>query len=268
MKKPEPKQELARKPQGPVSSVPAYLQRTVGQKAEGFEEMESGDMTLPRLAICQALTPQRQRSDPKYIQGLEEGQIFNTITDEVYADSVKIVPLLFFKNRILFRDKDKGGGILCRSDDCKTGVGEPGGDCHRCPFAQFGSARGGSGKGTACNEFHNYPALVVGQDGSINPSGLVVLSFKSTSIPIAKNWNSKMRLRGTDMYGGVYEVSTALEKKSEGSWYSPVIKNAGFVTEATLHQAREAHKAMAELRAAGRLRQDVEGLDREPGEEG
>jgi len=38
----------------------------------------------------------------------------------------------------------------CSSDDTITGVGSPGGLCATCPFAQFGSARDGAGKGQAC----------------------------------------------------------------------------------------------------------------------
>jgi hypothetical protein len=40
----------------------------------------------------------------------------------------------------------------CYSVDGLTGIGNPGGDCNTCPFAQFGTAQGGRGKGQACSK--------------------------------------------------------------------------------------------------------------------
>ena len=82
------KQELEKvKPSdvGKITAVPDYLKREQGQAAAGTENMERQDMTLPRLGLCQALTPQRQKADPKYIYGLEEGDFFNTISEDVRA---------------------------------------------------------------------------------------------------------------------------------------------------------------------------------------
>jgi len=43
----------------------------------------------------------------------------------------------------------------CASNDCITGIGNPGGACEKCPFNQFGSATkgdGSMGRGKACKE--------------------------------------------------------------------------------------------------------------------
>lgn len=53
---------------------------------------------------------------------------------------------------------DEGGGSQppdCSSTDCITGVGKPGGDCAKCPFAQFGSAmkNGVAQAGQACGQY-------------------------------------------------------------------------------------------------------------------
>src|SRR5271169_762810 len=150
---------------GALTEVPKYLQREAGTPAAGFEEVQSGDMTVPQMRLCQSLTPQRDKQESKYIPGLDEGSYFNTVTGENYGDTVKIVPLMFFKNRVYFQDKKQGGGILCRSDDMKTGSvergdhedgGTFGGSCATCPMAQFGTAKGGEGKGKACTEFYNF----------------------------------------------------------------------------------------------------------------
>src|SRR5438132_1612945 len=133
--------EITKREPGALSDVPDYLRRKGDGPPLGLENLERNDMTLPRLGLCQSLTPQRIKSDPKYIAGLEEGEFFNTITREVYGNRVRLVPLLFYKTRILFGPKDEGGGLRCQSFDNLIGIGTPGGTCLTCPLSQFGSAR-------------------------------------------------------------------------------------------------------------------------------
>lgn len=246
-----------------IEKVPEYLRVPQGQVAPGFEEFEQSDVTLPRLSICQALTPQRSKAEPSYIEGLDEGDIFNSIMQHNYGSKVKIIPLLYFKVRLRFKPMDDGGGILCRSNDCKTGVGDPGGACLTCQFSQFGSARGGEGKGTDCSLIYNFPVLVANEEGRFTPESLAVLSLKSTGIPAAKEWITKISLRRTVMFGGIYDLSAKLKNEGNLKWYVPVIENAGFVSEQLMHDAELAYKAMRSLRDQGRLHvdEDAEAAD-------
>ena len=41
-------------------------------------------MQIPFIGIIQALSPQLQKDDPLYIKGAEQGDIFNTVTQEIY----------------------------------------------------------------------------------------------------------------------------------------------------------------------------------------
>ena len=62
---------------------------------------------------------------------------------------------------------DEGGGSAppdCSSNDCLTGMGDPGGDCTQCPLSQFGTAK--KGKGQACSLRH---VLFVMQPEAILP---------------------------------------------------------------------------------------------------
>src|SRR5262249_37088660 len=136
--------------------IPEWLVRPAGEAPAGIEEMGRQDMTLPPLGVCPAPSPPCLPRDPEYIDGPGQGRCFNTITKENYGGRVQLVPLLFYKTRILFGPMDEGGGLRCSSQDNLIGIGEPGGTCVKCPLSQFGSARNGEGKGTACNQFFNY----------------------------------------------------------------------------------------------------------------
>lgn len=254
---------IEKRDRGALAEIPEYLRRADGEPPMGLENLERSDMTLPRLGLCQSLTPQRIKSDPKYISGLDEGSFFNTITREVYGETVRLVPLLFYKTRILFGPMDEGGGLRCQSPDNLIGIGEPGGTCIRCPFSQFGSARNGEGKGTACNQFFNYAALIVEDGGGVTPEGLLVFSLKSSALKVAKDWNALIRIRNLDIFAGVYEVKSVERKNDVGRWYEPVINPAGNVTRETYESAKVAYAAVAELNRAGKLRHDVSDLNPE-----
>src|SRR5882672_7505944 len=218
---------ITKRDAGALAEVPEYLRRPPGQGAAGFDEVE----------------------------------YFNTLTGENYGNLVQIVPLLFFKNRIYFRSKDEGGGILCRSDDMKHGIGDPGGECAKCPLNRFGTAKNGKGKGKACTEFYNFPSLIVAEDGRVHPEGMVVASFKSSGVPAAKDWLAKMRLRQIDMFGGVYSLSSKKKKFPEGTAFVTNVDPAGNVSLETYQGAKQAHEAMASLRRLGRLQVDVADLE-------
>lgn len=49
------------------------------------EDQIEGQPRIPRLAIAQGLSPQLQRNNPKYIPELKLGELFNTLTREVYG---------------------------------------------------------------------------------------------------------------------------------------------------------------------------------------
>src|SRR5271154_3374242 len=137
---PEPRsltrRESAAVPARPMDGRPEYLAQ-LGAEITGFENMGQQDMTLPRLGLCQALSPQRKKSDPKFISDLEEGMFFNTITQHVYGSKLRVAPLLFYRSQIFFNPIDQGGGIRCQAPDGKVGWGDPGGECARCPYQGF-----------------------------------------------------------------------------------------------------------------------------------
>jgi hypothetical protein len=248
-----------------VVAITAPLPRT--WPVEGFENMGSEDVTQPRLMLAQSMTPQRKKEDPKYIKGLEEGQFFNSVTEEVYGEKVKISPVMFFKQNLLLGDIDEGGGLLCRATDGKHGVGVPGGECSKCPKLQWLND-----SPPECTLFHNYAALVIPPSGVVSLDCLVIVSMKSTNLKLAKDWNSLMRLRQDEnrqqlpMYRGIYELESQSRSEGKYSWYVAVPKNAGMhkLGSAAGEACRSGYMAVREMYAAGKLAFEVETLADDP----
>ena len=95
----------------------------------------------------------------------------------------------------------KGGGGSppdCSSLDMQVGVGHPGGDCSRCPFAQFGSAvrdDGSEGRGQACRSIRALylllpnsvlPMVVPIPPSSLKPVRSYFLRLSSQAVPYHK----------------------------------------------------------------------------------
>src|SRR6266567_576475 len=139
--------------------VPEYLVLPPGSERPGFEEMEQSDIIMPRLALCQSGTPQRKKSEEKYIEGLDEAMYFNTITRKIYGEKIIVVPLMFFTSRILFGE-NMGDPLPCQALDGKTGIGNPGGACIQCPLKEFGTSKKQGSKAPACTKLYNYAVLV------------------------------------------------------------------------------------------------------------
>lgn len=258
-----------------LQQAPDYLNQLAASGMiggnEGFEEVRPSDVKVPYLKIAQKGTPQADEDSESYI-GVKKGQFFHAITGEKYGEELRFVPLLKFGTRRLFESMDKGGGILCRSDDMKHGDGEAegrdkDGNCLRCGLSKFGSARNGEGKGTACSEFYNFPALIY-TDGvlSFDP---VIIALKSTAIDAAQKliglaMSRRMKIEKDGkvietkppMWAGAYKVTTRQEIDGKLSWYVPEIDNDGWVAAADLPSVKQAFDFMHELRQQGRLATD------------
>ena len=103
----------------------------------GLENVTNDDITIPRLAIIQAGSPQRKKKDEKYLEGAEEGNIFNTVTNQLYSDSITVIPCGYRKSYVEWVPREKGGGLVAvhdmKPDGTKTRgdmhillVGDPG----------------------------------------------------------------------------------------------------------------------------------------------
>ena len=241
-----------------IAAPPEYLRK--GERdAAGLEYMSSTDVTVPRLGLCQSNSPQRIRNDAKYIEGLTDGEFFNSISRENYGNSVLIVPLLFYKSRIRY-GKTMGDPLRCQALDGLHGVGDPGGSCLTCPLAQFGTSEKEGSNAPACQEFFNYASLVVEDGGRVSPQGLVVFSLKSTAIKVAKEWNSLIRFRNADMFAGIYRIKSAARADGKHNWWTAVVENAGWVSQQAYESAKVAYAAVAALQREGRFRFDAEAI--------
>jgi hypothetical protein len=94
---------------------PGQLQRPsfIPKSSEGTENITKDDIQMPRMALAQPMSPQLVEGDPKFIEDLKTGQLFNDLTSENFGKG----PILFSVIRadrprgVEFNPLDEGGGI-------------------------------------------------------------------------------------------------------------------------------------------------------------
>lgn len=85
------------------SEVPAYIE----DNDFNDEMFSGGDIEYPQIKIAQSMSPEMNKEKNEYVKGLEIGQLFNSISKEVYGDTINFTPLTYWKENI-----DFGEGLL------------------------------------------------------------------------------------------------------------------------------------------------------------
>lgn len=120
-----------------------------------------------------------------------------------------------------------GGGANppdCSSTDCVKGVGDPGVECDRCPFSQFGTATrqdGGEGRGQACRLVR---VLYMVLPHSILP---VVVAVPPSSLKPVRQYFLRLASQGIPYHGVVTKLRLAQDRSGDGITFSKVEPSFG-----------------------------------------
>jgi hypothetical protein len=149
------------------------------------------DFDLPRVKISGGASPR---------------WIVPTLEGEETLERINGVVVFARDTRIYFRTAfGKGTGKQppdCTSSDGITGNGKPGGECSRCPLAEYGSAEEGSGQ--ACKQVRQ---LFVLRDDLLLPE---VVSLPPTSLKGARQFFLKLTTQGIPYFHAL--IGLELEK--------------------------------------------------------
>jgi hypothetical protein len=187
-KKPEEQKEVVVAPTTAISAERL-------QSKKGVKKLEREDQMIPRLKLMQGLSPEVQEGIAKY------GDLVNSLSKENYGKAVRVVPVVWWKSRIYWRDRKEGGGIMCRSFDAVKGTVY--GDCEACEYKNW-TVEDGQQVPSKCVGIFN--VLCCLPDKEIPE--LVVASFLKTSFKQGKQWVNLMNYKNTDLFNYTYELGT------------------------------------------------------------
>ena len=209
----------------------------------GLENITTEDMQIPFIRIIQALSPQLQKDDPLYIRGAEQGDIFNTVSQEIYKqDEGVIVVHAFFEKKFLeFQLRSSGGGFVreLAADDKDITMTSREGTIEMLP------------NGNELVRTHQHLVIAKSADGTIAPS---VLDMKKTQLKVSRRWNTlknSARLPSgalMPIYGTAWQLTTVLEANDQGKWFNYKLDRINDVTpeiEKMMLEARNMYQGVS-----------------------
>lgn len=102
----------------------------------------------------------------------------------------------------------------CYSDDCMTGIGDPGGNCLTCPFAQFGTGK--NNKSQACNMGR---IMFILTSNALLP---IVLRVPAGSLKSSKKYLLGLTSKRIPVNGVITRLTLSKEKNADGIAYSQI----------------------------------------------
>lgn len=194
---------------GVQEQMPEWLQK--GNK--GSEDVGARDMILPRVDVLQALSPQIKKSDPNYIDGAEQGKIFNTVTGEVYGDSINFIPIMFRKEYVVWKLRKAGGGFcgafptMEAAENFRAGLQSP--DDHECV------------------ESHQHFAILLTEHGPEE----AVFSMTKSKLKVSRALNTLIQIAGVDRFAKAYRLDAVETSSDKGDFWSFKAHPVGFVSK-------------------------------------
>ncbi|MBT9158758.1 MAG: hypothetical protein DDT26_00005 [Dehalococcoidia bacterium] len=215
-------------------SMPDFLRDKVGS-ARGQENVGADDLVIPRLEVVQDLSPCRKRNEPTYIEGAQEGMLYNNVTRELYGESVLVIPVGFVKEWLIWKDRNKGGGFrgafpsLEAAEDALANLVDSDGrpeseDC-------------------AIVDTNQQFCLLVKPDGSAEE---IVVSMAKSKAKVSRKWNSLIRLGNGDSFSRVYRLSAVEDVNNKNQkFYNFSVAAAGFPAESLYRRAEKMYEAIS-----------------------
>lgn len=215
------------------SAVPAFITK---DDRRGTENIGNDDIKFPALKLAQGLSPETKRNEAAYIEGLREGELFNSITKDNYGEEpvhIIIVNMLGHRN-IQFDPQDRNVVL-----DGNVPDGDP-----RTQFTtRIDPATGKEIRvKPAATKFYDYLILLVreGEDPEV-----MTLSLKSTQLKKATQLNTILKKSKTPTFAHLFRAEPIPEKRGNNNYYGWRFDPAGWVTEEQYLAASKLYDSLA-----------------------
>lgn len=230
-----------------TDDIPDFLKKG---SQRGAENVGSDDVIIPRIELIQALSPARKKNDPAYIEGADEGMLFNNVTRELYGPEVTVVPVYYTKQYLVWKDRKQGGGT----------------NGFRGAFNSKSEAENAivelAEEGLEVVDTAQHFVLVY-HNGKWSEA---VLSMAKSKIKVSKRWNSLMRLTDTDSFSRAYKLSSVTETNARNEQYHNYnITAMGFVPKDVYEQGEKLYGVIS--KGGVKVNQDYDDASVETAEE-
>lgn len=230
--------------------APSYVNEdsTRGQENVGME-----DLTIPRLDVLQDLSPQRKKSEPEYIDGAEEGMLFNTVTNELYGQEVYFIPCYFKKEWIIWKLQSAGGGFNGAYDseeEAKTAFSEQRLD------EEFIDKDGVKICAYEIVDTANHFGLVFQSEDHVAE---ICVSMAKSKMKVNRGLNTLVKMAGGDRFSRVYKIKSIEDSNKAGQkFYNIKVTSLGYAPENMYKKGEKLYESMTATAPAANYGNDKE----------
>jgi hypothetical protein len=211
---------------------------------------DSSEMQIPFVRVLQALSPQLNKKKAEYIEGASAGDIFNTVTGEIWSGDagITVIPVYQETKYLEFVPRSQGGGYK--------------GERHPSDPDLQNTSRDGSKEllpnGNELVKSDQHFCLVLADDGSYQPA---IIDMKSTSLKVSRRWKTQIAMQKVKapngqmltpaLYATMWRLGVVEESNEQGSWSNWSVEKVGLVQSRELFQEA---KALRESVASGAVK--------------
>jgi len=221
--------QMAKKNNSAVTIADDLILANAGK---GLQNITNDDVTIPRLAIVQSGSPQRKKEDEKYIDGADEGMIFNTVTNELFKDSLEVIPCGYRKTYVEWIPREKGGGLVAVHDMKPEGT-----------TTDPKTRKSMLGENQIVDTAEHFVLVKTSQGWS--PA---VLTMTSSNLGVSRKWNTLLKMKRINVKGQTVEapsflytfkLSTVEAENDLGNWHKYKIEELGQVSSREIFKEGE-----------------------------
>jgi hypothetical protein len=199
------------------------------------EQMDRDELLIPRVDVAQALSPQIVEGNEGYIEGLKQGDLFNTATGTVYGKTLRFVSVHYQKEFLVFKDRLLGGGFRGTYDteqDALRAIEEL------------------KEEGLEVVLSLSNLIFIVDKDGLYRE--MAFLSATKTKLKAARKLNTHCQMVKAPRYASVFELTSVKDESPKGAFYNFSIRSLGWLADRdTFEQAAQVAESMAGQRFKG-----------------
>ena len=206
----------------PSAAVPAVIPQGNNLPAEFDDPSEyppDEELFLPRIGIIQPT------SDAVTQEGRTAGVLLDSLTGEEF-ESIKGIFLGMSRSRTRFINKE----VVCKAVDFAHGVGNPGGECEKCPQQKWDEdeTKPMAERKPKCQENYDFVAADSPEFKDNYPVGMpFIFSTHSTGLKSAKRFISAGRARQLPLYCFAVELTVRRITNELGTFYVPIFTVKG-----------------------------------------
>jgi len=233
--------------------------------ADGGEgsSFDSSELQIPFIRLAQQMSPQINKKDAQFIDGLSSGDMFNNLTNEIYAGgtALLVVPCYVVTKYREFIPRLDGGGFVQELQASDPDITRTTKNLNKDILPS----------GNELVKADEYYCLLLGEDGDYE---MAVVDMKVSQMKVSRRWKSQIsmnkaknpktgQMQTLPIYSTIWKLSTVDETNKRNETFSNyAVSKLGMVEDRSIYQAAKVFRASVAAGEAKAVSEDAATLSK------